>query len=223
MTIHRAYGYVDRAAVRENEPLRVVMASEGRQADGIDLRMSGADLSRFRANPILGYGHSYWGRINLPIGKVENVEIDGARMAGSLVFDARDEFARTVEQKMRDGYLNAVSIGFEVSEWENDSRRDGIATGWAVHELSVVPVPMDAGAIVTAGRGGLYVEESQLIARALVEYMRTEFPRAAELLAAPLPPPDPGPPADPDPDPAPPAGFVVSETAARDFLAALKS
>lgn len=157
-TMHRALGYVDRTALREGAPLRVVMASEGRQADGIDLRMSGADLARFRANPVLGYGHSYWGRTNLPIGRVlpETISVDGDRVSGDLEFDAADEFARTVERKMRDGYLNAVSIGFEVLEWESENDnywRGGVATKWSMSELSVVPVPMDANALVTAGRG----------------------------------------------------------------------
>lgn len=50
----RRTGYVDRGSVRADQPMCVVMCSEGMQADGIDLRMSGARLDRFRANPILG-------------------------------------------------------------------------------------------------------------------------------------------------------------------------
>jgi HK97 family phage prohead protease len=159
VTMHRALGYVDRAAVREGSPLRVILATEGRKGDGIDLRMSGADLGRFRANPVLGYGHSYWGRGNLPIGRVapESLAIDGTSLAGDLEFDPADEFARTVERKMRDGYLSAVSIGFEVTQWESAEHsywKGGVATKWELSELSVVPVPMDADAVVTAGRAG---------------------------------------------------------------------
>lgn len=158
MTIHRAYGHVDRAALREGEPLRVVMASEGRQADGIDLRMAGAQLDRYRGNPVLGYGHSYYGRTNLPIGRTapDTIAVDGTLLAGQLDFDQGDEFAREVERKMRAGFLNAVSIGFEVIEWESENDnywRGGVATKWELTELSVVPVPMDAKALVTAGRG----------------------------------------------------------------------
>jgi HK97 family phage prohead protease len=157
VTLHRAFGYVDRSALREGSPLRVVLATEGRKGDGIDLRMSGADLARFRANPVLGYGHSYWGRGNLPIGRVnpESLTIDGTSLAGDLEFDPADEFARTVERKMRDGFLSAVSIGFEVTQWESADQgywKGGVATKWELSELSVVPVPMDADAVVTAGR-----------------------------------------------------------------------
>lgn len=160
MTIHRAYGHVDRAAVRDGAPLRVVMCSEGRQKDKIDLRMSGANLARFRGNPVLGYGHSYWGRTNLPIGRVlpESIAVDGTHLVGELEFDQGDEFAREAERKMRAGYLNAVSIGFDVEQWESAEHsywKGGVATKWELSELSVVPVLMDAAALVTAGRADL--------------------------------------------------------------------
>ncbi len=157
MTIHRALGYVDRSALTDDSPLRVVMASEGRMADGIDLRMSGARLERYRGNPVLGYGHSYWGRANLPIGRTDPVTlaIEGKQLAGSLDFDQDDPFAVEVERKMRKGYINAVTVGFDVTEWESENDnywRGGVATGWELTELSVVPVPMDASALVTSGR-----------------------------------------------------------------------
>ena len=34
MTFYRALGYVDRSLAADDKPLRVVMASEGRMADG---------------------------------------------------------------------------------------------------------------------------------------------------------------------------------------------
>ncbi len=157
MTFHRALGFVDRAGLTEDSPLRVVMATEGRKADGIDLRMAGAQLERYRGNPVLGYGHSYWGRSNLPIGRVnpDTIAISGPELAGSLEFDQGDDFAREVERKMRGGYLNAVSIGFDVTQWEHADHNywmGGVATKWELTELSVVPVPMDASALVTSGR-----------------------------------------------------------------------
>jgi HK97 family phage prohead protease len=157
MTFHRALGFVDRAGLTDDSPLRVVMASEGRMADKIDLRMTGADLARFRGNPVLGYGHSYWGRTNLPIGRVDpdTLMIVDRQLSGEIQFDQGDEFAREVERKMRAGYLNAVSIGFDVTQWESAEDnywRGGVATKWELSELSVVPVPMDSNALVTSGR-----------------------------------------------------------------------
>jgi HK97 family phage prohead protease len=185
MTIHRALGFVDRSILTDDSPLRVVMASEGRMADKIDLRMSGADLRRFRGNPVLGYGHSYWGRTNLPIGRVnpESLTIDGTQLSGELEFDEQDEFALLVERKLRGGYLNAVSIGFEVLQWESAEDnywRGGVATKWELTELSVVPVPMDASALVTSGRG---LADPELIG-ALRGFSEEEFARLIVRLQA---------------------------------------
>lgn len=160
-TIHRALGYVDRsAALAADAPLRVVMATEGRKADGIDLRMAGAKLDRFKASPVLGYGHLYFGRENLPIGRVTpaSIRVAGKTLSGDLDFDPEDDFAVLVERKMRAGYISAVSVGFTVLEWEDgkgDAWRGGVATSWELTELSVVPVGMDENALVTAGRDAM--------------------------------------------------------------------
>lgn len=221
MTIHRALGYVDRASVREDAPLTVVLATEGRKGDGIDLRMAGAQLDRFRANPVLGYGHAYWGRANLPIGRVapDSVSVEGLRLTGSLEFDTGDDFAREVERKMRSGFLNAVSIGFEVTRWEDPKSNywtGGVAETWELHELSVVPVPMDASAVVESGRG---LADPDLLA-ALRGYTEEEFDRLLarmqrlrSVLAPEVAPVVPEVPA--------PAVPAVDPEAARNFLAAL--
>lgn len=148
--------YLDRASAAADQPLRFVMATEGPKGDYIDLRLAGADLRRFRANPVVGYGHCYYGRNDLPIGKASNIEIDGKRMLCDVEFDMGDDFAAQVDRKYRDGYLNAVSIGFDVTEWGDDggSYRDGgVAEKWELFELSVVPLPMDGKAVVESGRG----------------------------------------------------------------------
>lgn len=154
MTEHSySRAYVDRDATTEAGPIRFVMATEGPKGDGIDLRMDGADLRRFRANPVVGYGHCYWGRNDLPIGRASDTVVDGKRLVCDVVFDTADEFAATVDRKYRDGFLNAVSIGFDVHEWADGSRSSGVATQWELFELSAVPLPMDGKAVVESGRG----------------------------------------------------------------------
>lgn len=135
-------------ATATDAPLRVVAATEGRKPDGIDLRMSNVDLARFAANPIIGYGHDYLGRTSLPIGRATSTEVDGDRLLQEIEFDQGDEFAREVERKLRGGYLNAFSIGFEAY----DISGDGIPARWELFENSVVPLPMDASALVESGR-----------------------------------------------------------------------
>ncbi|GIJ36691.1 HK97 family phage prohead protease [Micromonospora andamanensis] len=160
--------FMVRAADDEDgDLLRFVGATEGEKGDGIALKMDGAQLDRYRANPVFGYGHRYWGRDSLPIGRSERTEVDDKkRLMFDIRFDRKDEFAATVERKYRDGYLNAVSIGFSVLEWEDPKTQDywrgGVAEKWELYELSSVPLPMDANAVVESGRGGLGVDDELL-------------------------------------------------------------
>ena len=161
--MHYQRAYVDRDSASDGGPIRFIAATEGRKGDGIDLRMSGARLDRFIANPIFGYGHRYYSRQDLPIGRATRTEIDGARLLIDVEFDQGDEFAREVERKYRDGFMNAVSIGFDVAEWEGGKGSywaGGVAVAWELTELSAVPVPMDGLAVVESGRArGLDLRE----------------------------------------------------------------
>lgn len=153
--------YVDReaaAAGQPGDPIEFVAATEGVKGDGIDLRMSGARLDRYLANPVVGYNHSYWGRDGLPIGRGEGTRIDGDKLRISVVFDQEDEFATKVERKYRNGFLNAVSIGFNVHAWQDGKGNywlGGVAEQWELTELSCVPIPMDAEAVMQGGRSAL--------------------------------------------------------------------
>lgn len=180
--MHYQRAYVDRAATRDGEPIRFVAATEGRKADNIDLRMTGARLDRYRSNPILGYGHRYYSRDDLPIGRSVRTEVDGSRLMIDVEFDQADEFAQRVERKYRDGYLNAVSVGFDVTRWEGNNGSywaGGVAEEWELTEVSAVPVPMDGDAIVAGGRSLAEPDVDRALVRALV----AEFGQDAVLAA----------------------------------------
>lgn len=149
---HYMRGYVQRAdddsQDADGTPLTIVAATEGRKADGLNLTMNGAELARFQANPVVGYGHQYWGREGLPIGRSDKTWIDDDKLMMDVAFDQDDDFARKVERKYRNKIMNAFSIGFDV--W--DIADDGTAGGWELFEVSAVPLPMDPNAVVEAGR-----------------------------------------------------------------------
>lgn len=131
------------------KPLPIVAATAGRKADGLNLLMDGIDLARFESNPVIGYGHSYWGREGLPKGRAQGTRVDGDQLLMDVVFDQGDEFARDIERKYRGGFMNAFSIGFDV----HDIADDGTVKSWELFEVSAVPLPMDPNAIVNDGRG----------------------------------------------------------------------
>lgn len=142
-------GYVQRDESKKDGPLRIVAATEGMKGDGLNLTMDSAQLERFQANPIVGYGHAYWGRENLPIGRAEDTFIEDDKLKMDITFDPDDAFAQQVDRKYRAGIMNAFSIGFSV--WNVDDET-GIPEGWELFEVSAVPLPMDPDAVVEDGR-----------------------------------------------------------------------
>lgn len=151
---------------REGDPLRFVASTEGVKRDGKALRSDRWLLDNYRANPVVLWSHDYLGR-TLPIGRAD-VQVEGDRLVADVVFDRDDEFARQVERKYRDGFLNAVSVGWE------DVRRGGDL--W--HELldiSAVPVPADPDALIERQRRGL-AEIASLFDRVLNPQARGAHP-----------------------------------------------
>ena len=157
-------GYADLERAAGEGPIPFVAATAGMKGDGLDLQMSGADLERYQANPVVMYGHEYWGRQALPIGRADDVRIDGDALRADLLFDLEDEFARSVDRKIRGRFLNAVSIGFGAYGIDWDT---GVPERWELFEISVVPLPMDPDAVADPDR-------ALSLARALAAGARTE-------------------------------------------------
>ncbi|MBB4987487.1 hypothetical protein [Streptomyces nymphaeiformis] len=178
---HYLRGYVQRAdGDTAGKPLTIIAATEGRKGDGLNLTMKGAELGRFEANPVVGYGHSYWGRDGLPIGRSDRTWIDGDKLRMDIVFDQDDPFAVTVERKYRARMMNAFSIGFDV--WNIDD--SGTPEGWELFEVSAVPLPMDPNAIVESGRSALDLARGLDVRAAPDETVQAVLSRLAELDAA---------------------------------------
>lgn len=85
---------------------------------GTRVLTEGVDLEQFRKNPILLWMHSRaWGGRKddvLPIGHVENIQIEDDDITGELVFDEKDEFAMKLAQKWDDGILKMVSPNLDI-------------------------------------------------------------------------------------------------------------
>ncbi len=144
---------------KPGEPIKFVATTEGTKADGLNLMMDKLDLGRFEANPVIGYGHNFFGRSNLPIGRAVDIEVDAPALRLSVAFDQADEFATTVEQKVRDRYLNAMSVGFDVVNVDDET---GIPQSWELFESSIVPIPLDPEALSEVGRAAVKDLESLL-------------------------------------------------------------
>lgn len=107
------------------------------------------DLKRLNAIGCLLFNHDR----NRVCGKIKRAWIENGRGCAEVEFD-QDEESETIYQKVKNGTLKGVSVGYRVESWEevmpNKQSKDGRFTGpcsiavkWAPYEVSIVSVPAD--------------------------------------------------------------------------------
>lgn len=164
------------------------------------LRMSGAAIERYKLNPVVLDSHDRTA-VGAIVGRAD-VTVSGRQLLATVAF-AKTGRGDDAWALVRGGFLRATSIGyraiqgFRLPAGETDGDGDGVVTGpativtnWELLEVSVVPVPADANALVrsrgmtAAERGELPVSDDDLI-RALTG--SEQEAQEAPFLAAPLP------------------------------------
>jgi HK97 family phage prohead protease len=137
-----------------------VASDESVDRYGDIIRASGWDLSNYKNNPVLLFGHD---SSAVPIGKVTDIGVEGSRLVATAQFrpEGDSEAADDVYSALKGGFLNAVSVGFLPTKAPNyiwspdDPKHENWPTGFEVVgqellELSVVPVPANAQALALA-------------------------------------------------------------------------
>ena len=128
----------------------------------------GVDLASFKKNPIMLYNHirtiaGWWGGEGisedsiLPIGRWENVKkVGNTQIEADAYVDMDDEFAAKIGGKVKNGILNAVSIGFKALAY-SDADEDKVLgqkgltiTKAELMEASLVDIPANPNATVVA-------------------------------------------------------------------------
>ena len=143
-----------RAAMSEGDDRVVFTASTDtvdRYGDVID--QGGWDLAAYQRNPVVLLNHN---ATSLPIGRGHVEVVDGSLQVG-IEFDRNDYQAVRIERKAREGYIHAVSVGFNPIEF---SPRSELPTDHAHYtekggnlfsrsellEVSVVTIPANSEA-----------------------------------------------------------------------------
>lgn len=147
--MHRSY--VTDAEIRmasDGNRTTVQVMTEDIARDGMVLRADGVDTSAYMDNPVVLWNH---GRSHdQPIGRTVDMQrVDGG-MRATVEWD-KDEFSQEIKRKVKDGFLNAVSIGWrteEAMQEERDGETVPVVTRADMTEFSFVSVPADAGALV---------------------------------------------------------------------------
>lgn len=84
------------------------------------------------------------------VGVVDRAWIDGDQGRAVVRFSSRDD-VQPIFQDVRDGIIRSISVGYRVWKYERVEEGDTPvmrAVDWEPHELSLVPIPADAGAQV---------------------------------------------------------------------------
>lgn len=125
-------------------PIRFKASTEGVKRDGLDLLAKDWVFDNVRANPTFLWSHGFTG--HPAIGRLDSIGVEGEDTIIEVTFDQDDEFARLVESKYLNGYLNAVSMGWtniDVEDKNGKPRRKRDVT-----EVSAVNVPADPDALM---------------------------------------------------------------------------
>ena len=156
---------------------KVVISTPSLNSYGTRVLTSGIDIEHYKKNPILLYMHRRGERDDAPIGRVEDVHLEGDKVVGSLVFDEKDDFARKVAQKWADGFLRMVSAGLTIIELSDDpavllpGQRRMTITKSKLDEVSVVDIGAndDALALYNAEGGRITLAQGDDISLPLLQ------------------------------------------------------
>lgn len=148
-----------------NRTITAIASSETRDRYGDVVKQDGIQVKNFMKNPVIPFAHKYK---ELPVAKALKVwkgKEGGKKVTYFKAQFADFEFAETVFKLLKEGFLNAFSIGFAPRSWE-DAKEDGI--GWTRYftktellEISVVPVPANPDALALAVSKGVISEDEE--------------------------------------------------------------
>lgn len=126
------------------------------------LDLSGADLSALVGAPVLDAHRSASTRDQL--GVIEAVELRPEGIWACLKF-RNNAAAQSVLADVGEGTLRGLSIGYQVTAWKDEMRgqtRVRTAIKWKPIEVSLVPVPADAGAHFRNGENEMPNDETTI-------------------------------------------------------------
>ena len=127
---------------------KVVISNSRVNSYGSRVLTEGIDLTQYKRNPILLWMHNRpWRGTKdevLPLGRVEDILVDGDNLVGTVVFDETDEFSRSIKAKWDAGTLKMVSAGLDVVEMSDSAeyilpgQRRATVTKSKLVEVSIV-------------------------------------------------------------------------------------
>lgn len=143
-----------------------VLSDESVNSYGFRLLTSGVDLEQFKRNPVMYLNHNDWGT---PIGRWENIRIEGDKILADPVFDMEDAEGREVAGKVSRGFLKMASVGVRildkstVSDDTLPNQSGYTVTRWRLREASIVGVGANHNALRLYDGGNRELSEKDIV------------------------------------------------------------
>ena len=130
--------------------LSIVMSSATEDRMGDTINQAGWKLDAYKANPVLLWGHDSF---SPPGGKVKAAVVEGGKLKAKGVEWVPKEvsqFAWSISEMVRLGFVKAVSVGFRPAKWSYNDAGGVNFEEQELLELSFVSVPANPEALVEA-------------------------------------------------------------------------
>lgn len=138
--------YLQAELKREGDKIVFIASDETLDRQGEVIPLESWDLKNYRKNPVLLVNHDYM--VQNIVGKARNLKIDKNKSSGKgamtfePTFHGITQLSKEVEQMVKEGVLNTVSVGFirrgPMADGEKDTNE--------LIEISFVPVPANPSA-----------------------------------------------------------------------------
>lgn len=158
-----------------------ILHDESVNTYGFRMLTRGANLAEFRKNPVMFVNHD---DSRLPIGRWENIRIEGAQILADARFDEKDPLALQVMQKVQDDFLRAASVGTwapeelsDAEEWKLPGQTLPTVMRWTLREASIVTIGANHNALAMYDRttgARIDLEDSSAILRLMDSTTKTD-------------------------------------------------
>lgn len=147
------------------------------------------ELENYRKNPVVLWGHDHH---ELPIGTNVGLVEDETGLKVTTKFDEKSERSMEIFRLLKDGILNAFSVGFIRKAFQMEDQGNGqkglAITKAELYEYSVVGVPANPGCLVSRESAEI---AQKCLGEGVVEILRTKAFGDQFMIVNPITPPPP--------------------------------
>ena len=132
----------------ENRSMRFLISTDSVDRDDDVLDPKGWELERYKTNPVVMFAHDYK---SLPVAKCIDIHQTSKGLEAVAEFPPAGtyQFADTVYDMLKAGFLNSTSVGFRPIDFEQAKDRKGYNfRKQELTEFSIVPIPSNPDALV---------------------------------------------------------------------------